>query len=84
MRLLQGALVILVRKQTSQVGFLGSEYKYCTSLICIPLSCDVPNLSPENFVRLACNCFPFFGQPWFLTTDPLIGVSVVLEEFSKR
>ena len=32
-RLLQGALVILVRLQTSQFRFFGSEYKYCVSFM---------------------------------------------------
>ena len=41
MRLLQEASVILVRK-----------YQYCASLILIPLSQDVPNLIPENCVRM--------------------------------
>ena len=33
-------------------GLLGSEYKYRASLILIPLSYDVPNLSPEKCVRV--------------------------------
>ena len=33
-------------------GLLGSEYKYCASLILMPLSQDVPNLRPENCVRV--------------------------------
>ena len=26
-------------------------------------------------------CFPSFGQPWFLTADPLTGISVVFAVF---
>ena len=33
-------------------GLLGTEYKYCASLILIPLSWDVPNLGPEKRVRV--------------------------------
>ena len=34
------------------VGLLGSEYKHCAAKILIPLSQDVPNLSPEKCVRV--------------------------------
>ena len=33
-------------------GLSGSEYKYCTSLISLPLSLDVVDLIPENCVRM--------------------------------
>ena len=35
-----------------------------------------------EIVCLADNTLPVFGQPWFLTADPLIGVSVVLAKLA--
>ena len=32
----------------------------------------------------ADNAFPFFGQSWLLTADPLIGVSVIIAKLAWR
>ena len=50
-RLLQRALVISVRKHTSQFRSSGKCEKYCASSTLIPLSCGVPYLSSEKCVR---------------------------------
>ena len=31
----------------------------------------------KEIVRFACNVLPLFGQPWFLTADPLSSVCVL-------
>ena len=38
----------------------------------------------RNCPFLQKNCLHLFDQPWFLTADPLVGISMVFEEVSKR
>ena len=49
-------------------GLLGSEYKCCASWILMPLSQDVPNLSPEKCVRVQALLCPLD----YLWTPPTI------------
>ena len=37
-----------------------------------------------KFSVLHKNSFPFFGQQWFLTAGPLVGISIFFAELSKR
>ena len=68
MRLLQEALVIWALKQTSQSRSFGKR-KNCASLMLSPLSWDVPDLIPENCVRMhAILCPP--ESLWTPSTTP--------------
>ena len=66
MRLLQRALCYSGSQSIRRnLGLLRSEYKYCASLIALPLSLDVLDLIPENCVRMHAILFfsYFLGNP---------------------
>ena len=45
---------------------------------------DVEDELPPELTDNPGQCLHLLGWPWFLTADPLVGISVVFAKFSKR